>query len=97
MIQRRYNSSVRLLPRTVLAWVALVLVAASLVLFWVALQPSAGVGPWPSFFVGIIGIALSIAQATWAKDISILLGVLAAVEGTLVITMLLTLTTAHPA
>jgi len=97
MIQRRYNSSVKFLPRTVLGWVALVIVAASLFLFWVALQPSSGVGPWPSFILGIIGIALSIAQATWAKDISILLGVLAAVEGTLVITMLLTLTTAHPA
>lgn len=97
MIQRRYNSSVRILPRTALGWVALVLVAVALILFAIALQPTSGVGPWPSFILGILGILLSIVQATRAKDISILLGILGAVEGTMIITIGLALTSAHPA
>jgi uncharacterized membrane protein HdeD (DUF308 family) len=90
MIRRRYNSQVKFLPRTLLAWIALILVAASLITFYLALQINSGVGPWPSLITGAIGIALGITMALWRKDVSILLGILGAISGSLLLFLVLT-------
>ena len=90
MIRRRYNSSVKFLPRTVPAWIGLVLVVVSLITFSLALQTNSGVGPWPSLITGVIGIALGVTMGLWQKDISILLGVLGAISGSLLFFLLLT-------
>ena len=90
MIRRRYNSQVKFLPRTALAWIALVLVAASLVTFSLALQINSGVGPWPALITGSLGIALGILMGLWRKDVSILLGILGAISGSLLLFLVLT-------
>lgn len=97
MLQRRYNSSVRFFPRTLLAWVALALVAVSTFMFWLAFQAGSGVGPIPSFVTGVPGIALAITMGVWRKDISILLGILASVCGTLMLTLALAFIVSRPA
>lgn len=97
MMRRRYNSQVKFLPGTLLAWVALILVIASLATFWLAMQVHSGVGPWPSLITGIIGIALGITMALWRKDISIALGVLGAIAGSLLLFLVLTIFITTPA
>jgi uncharacterized membrane protein HdeD (DUF308 family) len=66
------------------------LVIASLATFWLAMQVNSGVGPWPSLVTGVIGLALGITMALWRKDISILLGVLGAIAGSLLLFLVLT-------
>jgi hypothetical protein len=90
MIRRRYNSSVTFFPGSIFSWVALILVVVSLVTFYLALQVHSGVGPWPSLITGILGLAIGITSALWRKDISILLGILGAVAGSLLLFLLLT-------
>jgi uncharacterized membrane protein HdeD (DUF308 family) len=97
MIRRRYNSQVKFLPGTLLGWIALILVIASLVTFWLAMQVHSGVGPWPSLITGVIGIALGITMALWRRDVSILLGVLGAVSGSLLLFLVLTIVITTPA
>ncbi len=90
MIHRRYNSSVTFWPGGIFSWLALVLVGASLVLFWLALQVNSGVGPYPSLITGALGIALGITMALARRDISILLGILGAISGSLLLFLVLT-------
>ena len=90
MIRRRYNSSVTFLPGSIVTWIALILVVISLFTFWLALQVNSGFGPWPSMISGVIGIALGVTMAIWRKDISILLGILGAVSGSLLLFLILT-------
>jgi uncharacterized membrane protein HdeD (DUF308 family) len=97
MIRRRYNSQVKFLPGTLLAWVALILVIASLVTFWLAMQVHSGVGPWPSLITGVIGIALGITMALVRRDVTILLGVLGAIAGSLLLFLVLTIVITTPA
>ncbi len=98
MIQRRHNSSARILPRTVLAWVGLVLTVASLLLFWLAFQPAtSSIGPWPALSTGIVGLAAAIIAGVRSKDLSIVLAILGVIDGTLVLTLLLALTSVRPA
>lgn len=89
MIRRRYNSSVTFLPGSVYTWIALILVVVSLFTFWLALQVNSGVGPYPSLITGVVGIALGVTMAAVRKDISILLGILGAVAGSLLLFLLL--------
>jgi hypothetical protein len=98
MIQRRHNSSVRILPRTVLAWAGLLLTGASLVLFTLAFQPAtSSIGQWPALGTGLVGLAAGILAAARSKDLSIVLGILGVIDGTLLLTLLLALTSARPA
>lgn len=90
MIRRRYNSSVTFWPGSFLTWIALVLVVASLITFYIAMQPNGGIGPWPSLVAGVLGLALGITMALVRKDISIILGILGAVAGSLLLFLALT-------
>ena len=90
MIRRRYNSSVTFWPGSMVTWIALILVIASLITFYIAIQPHGGIGPWPSIITGALGLATGITMALWRKDISILLGVLGAVAGSLLLFLVLT-------
>ena len=90
MIHRRYNSSVTFWPGSIFSWLALVLVAASLLLFWLAMQVNSGVGPYPSLITGVLGIALGVTMALVRRDISILLGILGAISGSLLLFLVLT-------
>ena len=89
MIRRRYNSSVTFLPGSLLTWIALILVVASLFLFWLAMQVHSGVGPYPSIITGVLGIGIGVTMAFVRKDISILLGILGAVSASLLLILLL--------
>lgn len=97
MIRRRYNSSVTFFPGSIFSWLALILVIVSLVTFWLAMQTTSGVGPWPSLITGVLGLAIGITMALWRKDISILLGILGAVSGSLILFLLLTIVITAPA
>ena len=89
MIRRRYNSSVTFLPGSILSWIALILVIVSLYTFWLAMQVNSGFGPYPSLVTGVVGIALGVTSAFVRKDISILLGILGAIAGSLLLFLLL--------